>query len=78
MQSVRPPGIKKERNIGFIIKKPLIFRKMDKGILNVVEKPRSLPTCVLHSHRIWVVSKSKIFLIDFALLSQVILLSKMK
>lgn len=29
---------------------------MDKGILNVVEKPRSLPTCLLHSHRIWLVS----------------------
>lgn len=29
---------------------------MDKGIRNVVEKPRSLPTCLLHSHRIRLVS----------------------
>ena len=56
MQSVRPSGIKNEQNIGFLIKKPQIFRKMDKEILNVVEKSRSLPTCVLHSHRIWLVS----------------------
>lgn len=46
---------KNEQNFGFIIKKPLICRKKDKGIPNVVEKPRKLPTCVPHSHRLWLV-----------------------